>query len=281
MAQGTINALEKDFSLSLGLYLDEVNGGILRDLAEYAEVRGADTYSFARAKKATAQDGTVDLFGSNLDSINGAGDVDYFSATLAPITSGQLVPKHNLMKTKLDVKNTWVKQMGNAVNVKEDEKIVNAIAGATAGLTKSTITGTLDAEANAKKVIGLVNGRISRAKMSTAGIKGIGLVISQNRWDELSRSEYVLNQDYNKSFGGSKDGDTTFFGAKVYITDSATDNKIYIVPSMSFGLVENPEGREGDATYYAGKNMSYMLVASKTVGATVIDKSAIVEITLS
>lgn len=270
--------VEKAFTLALGQYLDEAKGGILRELAEYAEVKGAGTYSFARASKSTAVDGTIDLFAGNGDN---AGDVKYVEVTLAPISSGQLVQKHNLMKTKLDVKNTWVRQMGNAVGIKEDEAIVAKVVAKTGELTKLTITGALDVEANAKKVIGAVNGRLSRAKMSTAGIKAVGLVLSQKRWDELSMTDYVLNQDFTKSFNGSKDGDGMFFGAKVFITESVGDDKMYVIPSMSFGLAENPDGREGSAEYYAGKNMSYALVASETIGTDVLDPKAIVEITLS
>lgn len=269
---------EKEFTLALHKYLDEAKGGILRDLAEYAEVKGAETYSFARAKKASAIDGVVDLFTSNGDN---AGDVEYFPVTLAPISSGQLVPKHTLMKTKLDVKNTWVQQMGNAVNIKEDDKIVKAIEAKTSSLTKLAITGAISEDANAKKVIGAVNGRMSRAKLSTAGIKGVGIVMSQKNWDELSVCDYVLNQDYSKAFGGDKDGTTSFFGARVYITETVGDDKIYVIPSMAFGLAENPDGREGSAEYYAAKGMSYMLVASKTIGTDVLDPKAIVEITLS
>lgn len=274
---GTIG-VEKEFTLALGKYLEETKGGVLRELAEYAEVKGAGNYSFARASKATAQDGVVDLLGEHTGN---AGDVKYVEVTLAPISSAQLVPKHSLMKTKLDVKNTWVQQMGNAVDIKEDEKIVAAIKAKTDGLTKLAITGDLDTTENAKKVIGAVNGRISRAKLSTAGVKGVGLVLSQKRWDELSMTDYVLNQDFNKSFNGSKDGDGNFFGAKVYITESVGDDKIYVIPSMSFGLAENPDGREGSAEYYAAKSMSYALVASKTIGTDVLDEKAIVEITLS
>lgn len=275
MASPTIST-EKKYSMALKAFLNEAKGGILRKYCEYASIKGAETYDFARVKGASAIDGTVDLFANNGDN---AGDITSFPVTLAPISSGQRVAKNSLMKTELDVKNKWVKSMANAVLLREDLKVIAAITEKDASLNKVDITtGGLGTKTNVAKIIGRINGAKALMNNTVSDKAGVAVTMSISAWQALSESDYVLNADYEKAFGGEGNG-TYFFGAEVLISDAVGNKDILIIPSGTVGLAENPDGREGSAEYYASQNMSYHLVAAETVGAVCIDPANITKVT--
>lgn len=277
MAAPTLTT-QKKYSMALKAFLNEATGGIFRKYCEYASVKGAETYSFNRVKGATATDGTIDLFATNGDN---AGDVTEYPVTLALITSGQRVAKQDLMKTELDVKSKWVKSMGNAVLLREDLKILTAVKAKDASLTKLDIkTGGLGTKANVAKIVGEINGAKALINNTVAEKAGIAMAMSIKSWKMLSQSDYVLNADYDKAFGGDGRG-TFFFGAEVLISDAVGDKDIYIMPSGTVGLAENPDGREGSAEYYASQNMSYHLISAETIGAICIDPENITRVLIA
>lgn len=267
---------QQKYSIALKAFLNESEGGVFRKYCEYDTVKGAETYSFNRVEASSAQAGTVDLFSNAGDN---AGDVKEYAVTLEPITSGQKVSKQQLMKTELDVKSKWVKSMGNAVLLKEDLKVIEAINAKETSLNKIDITtGGLGTKANVAKIVGEVNGAKALINNTVADKAGIAMAMSVKTWKVLSQSDYVLNADYDKAFGGDGKG-TFFFGAEVLISDAVGDKDIYIMPSGTVGLAENPDGREGDATYYASNDMSWHLVSSETIGAVCIDPANITKVT--
>jgi len=269
---------EQKYSMALKAFLNESTGGVLRKYCEYASVKGAETYSFARVEGATSVDGTVDLFSGNGDN---AGDIKSYPVTLAPISSAQRVPKQDLMKTELDVKGKWVTSMGNAVLLREDIKVINAILAKNDELKQLDLSSSgLATKTNVAKLIGRVNGAKALINNTVADVAGVAVAMSVASWQTLSESDYVLNADYEKAFGGDGKG-TYFFGAEVLISDAVGDNDIFIIPSGTCGLAENPDGREGSAEYYASQDMSYHLVASETVGAVCIDPANITRVAIA
>ena len=268
---------EKKYSMALKAFLKESKGGVLRKYCEYASVKGASTYDFARVEGSTSADGTVDLFASNGDN---AGDVKTYEATLEPISSGQKVKKEDLNKTELDVKSKWIKSMGNAVLLREDLKIISAIKAKDVELKKLDLSASgLATKTNVAKLIGRINGAKALINGTISDVSGVAVAMTVDAWQTLSESDYVLNADYDKAFGGEGKG-TYFFGAEVLISDAVGDDDIFIIPSGTCGLAENPDGREGDATYYASNGMSYHLISSETIGAVCIDPANITRVAI-
>lgn len=271
-------------------YMSEITESPLKKFCEKQTAEGGESVTFNRIKPSQAQDGVATMYGTDPDD---AGDMQPIKVTIDEISAQSKVKHSDMMKTKIDIKNTHVRSLGNATKLKEQGKIIAKIDALTASLKPTPystqckgvqITG-YDSNADVKKVIAQIRKAKALAKMTPDNHQGVALVISSDDWATLSTSDYVLNQDYGAVFGGGTNGEpTTFYGAEVCIVDSETtvggENKVsYLVPSNSVCFAEWEGSMRVDAEFHPTDAMRWHLQTYKSVGAEVAEAHVITKIT--
>lgn len=274
---GTITKQEL-FTSTMKAYLAETKGGFLREFCEVADATGGESYTFTRIKEATAQDGLTSMFTGAVDN---TGNMEDKKATIAYISAMKKLPKADMDKTKIDIKGGLIKSLGNAVDRFEDAKITGAVAG---GATAVDI-GEKTMEEVAKRIVGEIATTLAMAEVSTEGKVGVALVVNKKDWGKIARTDYVLNSDYGKSFGGHIAGmGGNFFGAKVVPANDAVnvpEGTVLIIPSGSVGLAEWKGSNTASADYFASDAMSYHLQAVRAIGVVALDPTAIIKCTFT
>lgn len=274
---GTITKQEL-FTKTMKAYLSENHGGFLREFCEVADATGGESYTFTRIKESTAQDGLTSMFTGAVDN---TGNMEDKKATIAYISAMKKLPKADMDKTAIDIKGGLIKSLGNAVDRLEDKKITEACAS-----TATTVEiGSADMETVAKRIVGEIATTLAMAEVSTEGKVGVALVINKKDWGKIARTDYVLNSDYGKSFGGHIAGmGGNFFGAKVVPANDSTsipEGTVLIIPSGAIGLAEWKGSNTATADYYASDAMSYHLQAVRAIGAVALDPTAVVKCTFT
>lgn len=278
------------FVTSVLAYMSEIKPSPLKKFCEKQTAEGGESITFNRIKPSQAQDGVASMFTTDP---NDAGDMVPIKVTIDEISAQSKVKHSDMMKTKIDVKNTHVMSLGNATQLKEQGKIIEKIAALTAKLKPTPysteckgvqITG-YESNADVKKVIAQIRKAKALAKMTPDGHQGIALVITSDDWSTLSTSDYVLSQDYGAVFGGGTNGEpTTFYGAEICIVDTETtvggENQVaYIVPSNSVCFGEWEGSMRVDAIFQPTDAMRWHLQTYKSVGATVAEAHVITKLT--
>lgn len=265
------------FAKVMKAYLAENKGGFLREFCEVADATGGETYTFTRIKEATAVDGLTSMFSGSTDN---TGNMEDKKATIAYISAMKKLPKADMDKTSIDIKGGLIKSLGNAVDRLEDKKITSACTG-----TTDIEIGSKSMEEIARRIVGEIAGTLAMAEVSTEGKVGVALVINKKDWAKLARTDYVLNSDYGKAFGGHIAGmGGNFFGAKVVPANDSTtvpEGTVLIIPSGSIGLAEWKGSNTATADYYATDGMSYHLQAVRAIGVVALDPAAIVKCTFT
>lgn len=274
---GTLTKQEK-FTTTMKAYLAENKGGFLREFCEVAEATGGESYTFTRIKESTAVDGLTSMFTGATDN---TGNMEDKKATIAYISAMKKLPQADMDKTAIDIKSGLIKSLGNAVDRLEDKKITTACV---AGATEVNI-GSATMEEIAKKIVGEIATTLAMAEVSTEGKVGVALVINKKDWGKLARTDYVLNSDYGKSFGGNIVGmGGNFFGAKIVPANdsvSVPEGTVLIIPSGAVGLAEWKGSNTATAEFYASDAMSYHLQAVRAIGAVALDPEAIIKCTFT
>lgn len=268
------------FSAAMLAFMTELKGGKLKKFCETMTQAGGEMATFNRLSKSSAVAGVASMFDTAHTNANG-GDMTAHKATIGYVSAQMKIKEEEMNKTNIDIKNSYVKSLGNAVSRKEDSAI---IAGLMAGApTDVTVTGMVgyDTEAAAKAVIMTIRKAQALAEETIDGYNGVALVMSPTDWSELSSSEYVLNQDYNSAFGTSPDGKVkTFFGAEVILMDdtavgSATSKECYVIPSNVVCFAEWEGSQRGDAVFVPTDGLRWHLQAVKSIGVVAAEpKSA-------
>lgn len=270
----TVFTAQENFSTALLTYISEHDTADLKSLCEVITQEGGETASFNRIKKSTGQKGVTSMFVDEESKGKGddGGDMEEFKATIDYVSSRQKIKKKDMMKTKIDIKNAYVTSLGRAVDRKVDEEIIAAIVSKDAALKKiGSITADYSTEAAVKKLIGAINVSIASAKITPDGKMGVALILNELDWEVLSTSDYVLNQDFAKAFGGASDGMSGFFGAKLCFMDSIASGTQYIMPSNTVGFGEWEASTDATAEYFKTDGMRFHCQAVKSAGAVCIE----------
>lgn len=289
---GTINK-GKLFQTAVLAYMGELMESPLKKYCEKQTATGGESITFNRIKASSASDGIQSMY--NGDGQQNGGDMVPIEVPISQISAQHKIPDSDMKKTKIDVKNVYVRSLSNATKVKEVGKIVAAI-GALAAKAKPTgdtmmtqckgvqIAGVTSA-ADVKKIIAQIRKAKALAKMTPDGHTGVALVISSDDWAEISTSEYVLNADYGAVFGGGTNGEpTTFYGAEVCIVDGdakvgGENNVMYLVPSNTICFAEWENSIDVTAELHKTDGMKWHLQIVKSVGVKVAEGHHIIKIT--
>ena len=274
----TTNTKQQQFAAAALMAMDTLKASGLKKLGERGTVKGGESHTFYRKKKATAKDGIPSMFTGSFTGEGG--DFDKFTAPIAQISSQDKLPEADMLKTKLDLKSPIVSSMTNAVLQKEDEKIIAAIAAAGTLATAGKNTKPIDDIENIKILIQRVRSAHVWAKCGLDQKKGVAIVMNEEDYSVLASSEIFINGDYQAAFGGGT-GDTplTFYGAEIIISEQVAKGTFYIIPSYTFGFAEWENSINTDMVFMPTDGRTWHLQITKSVGTVVIEPTKITKFT--
>lgn len=274
----TTTTIQQQFTNAILMAMDKMKENGLKRLGERATVKGADSHTFNRKKKASYKKVVKSMFGDNGAKGDG-GDFAHFKASPERIISQEKFSKDEMNKTKIDLKSSFVSAMTTAVAVGEDEIIIDKIKTGATALTGGVATKTIDDLVNVKELIKAVRRAHVWSKTVPDAHKGVGVVIHPDDYITLSTSEIFINGDYQAAFrGGTGDVPVTFYGAEIFISDLVDKGTTYVVPAYSFGYAEWEGSLETTAEYHATDGLSWHLQITKTGGAVLIEADKIAKI---
>ncbi|MGL5714328.1 MAG: phage capsid protein [Paraclostridium sp.] len=264
---------EQLFSSALLSYMADLKGGRLKKFCEVMTQEGGESITFNRVKEGTAKDGLVSMYDSGFTG--DMGDMIQITVPIAQVSAQDKIKEADMNKTKLDVKNAYVKGLGNAVDVKCDEKVIGAITTVDSDLySKGVNTALIDAQV--KILVSLIRRAKAYATNTVDNYTGIALIINPEDWAQLSTSELVLNSDYEKAFGGGMNGEPeTFYGAEVIISKKVATGTTYVVPSNTICFAEWENSNIADAVFVPTDMRRYHVQAVKSVGVKVAEAGMI------
>ena len=280
------------FNNAIMAYMSELKGGALKKFCDVRTQEGGENIVFNRVKPSLTGNGRIESMYGQGQNPNDGGDMVEIKVPISYVGEQQKIKDEDMKKTTIDVKNVYVKSLGNAVMRREDMAIVDAIVGATptAGGTeysapnKVQITTDFTKEASVKMVIKEIRRAQALASNTPDNHRGVALVMSPKDWADLSTSEYVLNQDYAVQYGGGADGTPDrFYGAEVVILPETaskvghTNHLAYVIPSNTVCFGEWEGSVRGDAVFVPTDGMTWHLQAVKSIGVKLAEAHCITQ----
>lgn len=268
---------EQLFSTALLSYMASLKGGRLKKFCEVQTQEGGESITFNRVNEATAKDGLVSMYDSAFSG--DMGDMIQIVVPISQVSAQDKIKESDMNKTKLDVKNAYVKGLGNSVDLKTDEKVISAVVAVDSTLYKKGVA-TADIDTQVKLLVSLIRRAKAYATNTVDNYTGIALVINPDDWAQLSTSELVLNSDYEKAFGGGMNGEPeTFYGAEVVISKKAPSGTTYVIPSNTICFAEWENSNIADAVFVPTDMRRYHVQAVKSLGVKVAEAPMIGKLT--
>lgn len=275
----SVKTTQQLFRSAMIAYLTESNGGYLKKYCETNTATGGESVTFNRFTESTAGDGVPSMFSALTTGT--AGDMKKVTATIAYISARDYVAEVDMNKTTIDIKSAYVKSLGNAVNRKEDSKILAAIK-AEATVVREALgvaNGTWADEAAIKKLIQKIRTYQAYQQETIDGHDGLAMVLSKKDWGILSSSNYMIHGDYLNAFGTTPDGKAkTFYGAEVNLIDDTTNlptGEIWLIPSNTVCFAEWEGSTRAAAEFFETDGMRWHLQAVKSVGVAIAEPTSI------
>ena len=279
------------FNNAIMAYMSECTGGKLKKFCEVMTQEGGESITFNRMKASTAGDGNLASM-YNSDPADG-GDMKEVKVNIAYIGEQQKIADADMKKTKIDIKNAYVKSLTNALLVKEDIQVIDAIIAKTpnaspvegTNVNKVTITTDYANTATVKKVIKEIKKAQALASNTPDNHRGVALVMCAGDWADLATSDYVLNQDYAVQYGGGTGEPDRFYGAEVIILPETSakighsNHLAYLIPSNTVCWGEWEGSVKGFAEFHPTDKMSWHLQVVKSMGVAIAETTAITQFT--
>ena len=277
------------FNNAVMAYMAECTGGKLKKFCEVMTQEGGDTIVFNRVKASTGDGRLQSMYSANPTD---GGDLKEIKVTIDYVAEQQKIADADMKRTKIDVKNVYVKSLTNGVLRNEDKKIIEAIAdstpqagGSETAANKVQITTDYANTATVKLVIKEIKRAQALASNTPDNHRGVALVMTAKDWSDLATSDYVLNQDYAVQYGGSNGAPDTFYGAEVVIVDEIaskmghTNHYAYLIPSNTICWGEWEGSTKGFAEFHPTDGMSWHLQVVKSMGVKLAEPKSITQFT--
>ena len=269
------------FSSSMIAFMQELKGGFLKKFCETKTATGGESLTFNRLAEATAKADLKSMFDSTFGAGDG-GDMKDFKAMITQISAQMKVKEVDMNKTSIDIKNGYVKSLGNAVMRKEDLEILKAVR-ATADLVKAGLGAagdTFATETVIKKLVSQIRKAQALADYTPDNHRGVALVMTPEDYADMASSDVMINADYANAFAGGVNGTpTTFFGAEIVLVKANNTEmkagEVFLIPSNTVAFAEWEGSTIGDAIWVPSDARTWHLQAIKSVGAIGIEGKSI------
>lgn len=268
---------QQQFAVAMLQRLKEERASNLIDYAETATVKGANTYNFYRMGESQVGTNSINMYS---DSYTGnGGESKKIPAVIDYVYASDKIKAIDINSTSLDLENSYVKSLSDALRREVDKKILGAVKTGRENITKFD---------NSSKDIEdptTVDALIEYAVYASTNIKdtsvsegrtGVALVVDTAQYARLFRAEKMTNNNWvlsNKFTAGQ------LFGCDVVKVASSTKDKdvIYIIPKGTIGVASFENDIEAKAWWDDGQDALFCRV-KRSIGVALLEAESIVEI---
>lgn len=225
---------QEEFAVVMLQKIAEQKASNLWDYAEKATVKGANTYNFYRLGESRVGTNSLKMISDSY--LGNGGEAKKYTATIDYIYASDKIKAIDINSTSLNLEDSYVKSLADALKRNCDKTILTNIAG----------EGSLDkVDLNTKQIDSddVVNALIESAVLASTNVKmsvsegrtGVALVVDTAQYARLFRAEKITNNNWsasNKFMVGS------LFGCDVVKVAKSTKGteKIYLIPAGTFGI---------------------------------------------
>lgn len=275
MALNVTQTKQQEFAVVMLQKLKEEKASNLIDYAEKATVNGANTYNFYRLGESTVGTNELKMFADGYQGTGGT--AEKISCTIDYVYAHDKIKAIDIKSTSLNLENSYVKSLSDALKRNVDKTILTKINESTAQLTKAGDTlKSIDDAANVDALIEMAVYASTNVKMSVdEGRSGVALVLDTAQYAKLFRAEKITNNNWSAS---NKFMVGNLFGCDVVKVASGTKDKakIYIIPAGTIGVASFENDVEAKAWWEDAEDSLFCRV-KRSLGVAVLEPSSIVE----
>lgn len=267
---------QQEFAAVMLQKLKEEKASNLIDYAEKATVTGANTYNFYRLGEANIGGNTLNMYSDNYSG-NG-GTSEKIAAVIDYVYASDKIKAIDVKSTSLNLENSYVKSLSDALKRNVDKVILDAIKTKTSNLKKyDGSTKEIDDPSNVDALIEhAVYASTNVKDMSVSeGRTGVALVLDTAQYAKLFRAEKITNSDWS---GSNKFMAGQLFGCDVVKVARITKDRdvLYLIPSGTFGVASFENDVDAKSWWDDGQDALFCRV-KRSLGVAVIEPESIVE----
>lgn len=275
MALDVQQTKQQQFAAVMLQKLKEEKASNLIDYAEKATVNGANTYNFYRLGESKVGTNTLNMYADDYTGTGGTSEK--LTATIDYVYAHDKIKAIDVKSTSLDLENSYVKSLSDALKRNVDALILAEVKKKTANLKK--FDGSLNDLDDVSNVDALIENAVyasTNIKMSVSeGRSGVALVVDTAQFAKLFRAEKITNSNWS---GSNKFMAGQLFGCDVVkVARAAKDTDIiYLIPAGTIGVASFENDVEAKAWWDDGQDALFCRV-KRSLGVAVLEPESIVE----
>lgn len=266
---------QQEFAAIMLQKLKEEKASNLIDYAEKATVSGANTYNFYRLGESSVGNNTLNMYAD--DYTGTGGTAEKITAIINYVYAHDKIKAIDVKSTSLDLENSYVKSLSDALKRNVDATILAEIKKKTANLKKAgTAANDIDDVANVDALIENAVFASTNVKMSVSeGRSGVALVVDTAQFAKLFRAEKITNSNWS---GSNKFMSGQLFGCDVVKVARSTKDKdtLYLIPAGTIGVASFENDVDAKAWWDDGQDSLFCRV-KRSLGVAILEPESIIE----
>lgn len=276
MALNVEQTKQQEFAAVMLQKLKEEKASNLIEFAEKATVTGANTYNFYRLGEANIGGNTLNMYSDQYQG-NG-GTSEKIPAVIDYVYASDKIKAIDVKSTSLNLENSYVKSLSDALKRNVDKVILDAIKAKTSNLKKYDGSAKeIDDPSNVDALIEhAVYASTNVKDMSVSeGRTGVALVLDTAEYAKLFRAEKITNSNWS---GSNKFMAGQLFGCDVVKVARITKDRdtMYLIPSGTIGVASFENDVDAMSWWDNGQDALFCRV-KRSIGVAVIEPESIVE----
>lgn len=276
MALNVEQTKQQEFAAVMLQKLKEEKASNLIEFAERATVDGANTYNFYRLGESNIGGNSLNMYKDNYQG-NG-GTAEKVTAIIDYVYASDKIKAIDVKSTSLNLENSYVKSLSDALKRNVDAVILAEIKKKTAQLKK--YDGALKDIDDPTNVDALIEHAVYASTnvkdMSVSeGRTGVAIVLDTAQYAKLFRAEKITNSNWS---GSNKFMAGQLFGCDVVKVARITKDRdvLYLIPSGTFGVASFENDVDAKSWWDDGQDALFCRV-KRSIGVAVIEPESIVE----
>lgn len=276
MALNVEQTKQQEFAAVMLQKLKEEKASNLIEFAERATVDGANTYNFYRLGESNIGGNSLNMYNDNYQG-NG-GTAEKVTAIIDYVYASDKIKAIDVKSTSLNLENSYVKSLSDALKRNVDAVILAEIKKKTAQLKK--YDGALKDIDDPTNVDALIEHAVYASTnvkdMSVSeGRTGVAIVLDTAQYAKLFRAEKITNSNWS---GSNKFMAGQLFGCDVVKVARITKDRdvLYLIPSGTFGVASFENDVDAKSWWDDGQDALFCRV-KRSIGVAVIEPESIVE----
>lgn len=276
MALNVEQTKQQEFAAVMLQKLKEEKASNLIEFAERATVDGANTYNFYRLGESNIGGNSLNMYKDDYQG-NG-GTAEKVTAIIDYVYASDKIKAIDVKSTSLNLENSYVKSLSDALKRNVDTVILAEIKKKTAQLKK--YDGALKDIDDPTNVDALIEHAVYASTnvkdMSVSeGRTGVAIVLDTAQYAKLFRAEKITNSNWS---GSNKFMAGQLFGCDVVKVARITKDRdvLYLIPSGTFGVASFENDVDAKSWWDDGQDALFCRV-KRSIGVAVIEPESIVE----